>query len=284
MARPCPHPLALFSLRPCEGNERAERLVSHPNNDHNVSTLSNGALALDVGFHLRGKSSKTLATLGRGVDADIYVEGSGISRIQCSFEIDLDTGVVMLYDRSFANSTQVFGENATPFERERDQRKVLVQKGLNTIIGMGGERRDLVQFKLEWHQDPTQTAETIKDYDTLPCGRVENPRLARTMDEAPTDLPSRRETRPHTPGQRQLKMRYVTVVGGKLGSGQFGTVHKAIDLDSGKFMAVKILEQPARKSKQEVWKQSLYYALKREVETLSEISHVSKSSSASYTH
>jgi hypothetical protein len=50
-------------------------------------------------------------------------------------------------DRSL-NSTQVFGENATPFERERDKRKVVVQKDLNTIIGMGGERCDLVQFEL----------------------------------------------------------------------------------------------------------------------------------------
>jgi hypothetical protein len=279
MARPCPHPLALFSLVPFEGNERAERIVAHSNNDHNVSTLPNGTLALDVGFHLHGKSSKTLATLGRGVDADIYVEGSGIARVQCSFEIDLDTGVVMLYDRSIAQSTQVSGENATPFEYERI-RKVLVQKELNTKIGMGGERRDLVQFELEWHQDPTKTAETIKNYDALPCGRVENPRLARTVNEAPTDLPSRRETRPHTPGQRQLKMRYVTV-GPQLGSGQFGTVHKAIDVDSGKFMAVKILQRPTRASKLEDWKQSLYYALKREVETLSKISHVSKSSSTS---
>jgi serine/threonine protein kinase len=78
-------------------------------------------------------------------------------------------------------------------------------------------------------------------------------------------------------------MRYVTVVGGKLGSGQFGTVYKATDVDSGKFIAVKILERPTRASKQEDWRQSLYYALKREVETLSEISHVSKSST-SYTH
>ncbi|KAF2258233.1 kinase-like protein [Lojkania enalia] len=272
MARPCPHPLALFSLRPYHKNERAERLVAHSNNSHNVSTLSDSTLALDVGFHLHGKSSKTLVTLGRGVDTDIYLEGSGVSRVQCSFEIDLDTGVVMLYDRSFPSSTQVFGENATPFQRERDQRKVLVQKDLNAIIGMGGERRDLVQFELEWHQDPTQTAKAIKDYDALPCGRVENPRLARTVDEAQTDLPSRRETRPHTPGQRQLKMRYLTV-GPKLGSGQFGTVHKAIDVDSGKLMAVKILVRPTRASEQEDWRQSLYYALKREVETLSEISH-----------
>jgi serine/threonine protein kinase len=103
------------------------------------------------------------------------------------------------------------------------------------------------------------------------------------VDEAPTDLPSRRETRPYTLGPQQLKMRYVKVLP-KLGSGQFGEVYKAIDVDSGKFMAVKILERPTRASKQEDWRQLLYYALKREVETLSEISHVSKSSSTSYTH
>ena len=72
--------------------------------------------------------------------------------------------------------------------------RVLVQKGVNTIIGMGGDGRNLVQFQLEWHQDPTQTSETIKQYNALPCSRVENPRLARTVNEAPTELPSRRES------------------------------------------------------------------------------------------
>lgn len=114
---PRPHPLALFSLRPVCGNERAERTVSHPDNIHHFSTLSGGEGALDVGFHIRGKTSKTLATLGRGVDADIYVEGSSIAKIQCSFEINLDTGVVMLYDRSFAKSTQVSGENEVYIRR-----------------------------------------------------------------------------------------------------------------------------------------------------------------------
>ncbi|KAH8588766.1 kinase-like domain-containing protein [Bisporella sp. PMI_857] len=74
------------------------------------------------------------------------------------------------------------------------------------------------------------------------------------------------------PGPRQLKIRYVKVLP-KLGSGQFGEVYKAIDVGSGKFVAVKILEQPTRALKQKDWKQSLYYALKREVETLSEISY-----------
>jgi len=76
----CSHSLALFSLLPVRGNERAERVVSHPDNSHHVSTLSDGALALDVGFRIRGKSSKTLATLERGVEADIYVEGFSIAK------------------------------------------------------------------------------------------------------------------------------------------------------------------------------------------------------------
>jgi hypothetical protein len=121
MPRLCPHPLALFSLYPFEENKRAECLISYPNNNHNVSTLFDGTLALDIGFHLRGNSSKTLAIIGRGFDIDIYVEGSGIARFQCSFEIDLDTGAVMLYDGSFANSTQVFGGNAMPFEHKRNE-------------------------------------------------------------------------------------------------------------------------------------------------------------------
>jgi serine/threonine protein kinase len=78
-------------------------------------------------------------------------------------------------------------------------------------------------------------------------------------------------------------MRYVTV-GDRLGSKTYRTVYKAIDVDLGKFMAVKILKRPTRALKQEDWRISLHYALKREVETLSKISHISKSSSASCTH
>jgi hypothetical protein len=110
----------LFSLCPYHKNERAERLITYLNNGYNVLILSHSTLALDVGFYLRGKSSKTLVILGRGINTNIYVEGSSILRVQYLFEIDLDTSVIMLYDRLFANSTQVFSENATLFEREYD--------------------------------------------------------------------------------------------------------------------------------------------------------------------
>jgi len=273
MLRPPPH-LALFSLVPFEGNERAKLAIAHPSNARYLSTLPDGKEGLDVGFHFRSKSCTTLATLGRGVEADIYVEGSNIAKLQCSFELDLGTGVVMFYDRSHGCTTQVFGKNAMPFEYQRT-RKVLVQKGLNNIIGMGGERCNLYQFELKWHHDPIERGNAIENYDAQQpsWGQEENTRLAQTMGEAPTDLPSRRNTRPHTPGST-LRMRYLKV-GNKLGSGQFGSVYKAIDVDSGRLMAIKILEQPVRASQQKDWKISLLYAMKREVEILSNISHVS---------
>jgi hypothetical protein len=112
--RSCPHPLALFSLRP--NTERAKDVVAHPSNSHLVSILpQDGALALDIGFHVRSNSCDTLETLRRN-DTDIILQGSSIGRVQCSFEIDLDTGVIMLYNRSNSQTTQVSGENAMPFE------------------------------------------------------------------------------------------------------------------------------------------------------------------------
>lgn len=143
--RPHPHALALFSLVP--KNERDKEVLAHPSNSHLVSTLPKaGTLDLDIGFHIRWKSCNTPATLGRN-DTDIIVEGASIARLQCSFKIDLDTGIVMLYDRSNGQTTQVSGENATPFEYGRP-RRVVVQENLNTIIGIGGLGCDLFQFKL----------------------------------------------------------------------------------------------------------------------------------------
>ncbi|TAQ83791.1 hypothetical protein B7494_g7893 [Chlorociboria aeruginascens] len=260
MSRP-PDPLALFSLVPAPGCELAVSAVAHPDNARHVSTFLDGSKGLDVGFHIHGNSSTTLATLGRGTEADIYIEGANIAKIQCSFELDLENDVVMLYDRSFTQSTQVFGPNSMPFERERI-RKILVQYNLNTILGMGGERRNLYKFQLKWYRNVIETAEVIRKYSTLPWSRMENPRRSRTIDMTPIDLPS-----------HQLKMRYVRASDNQLGSGQFGTVYKVIDVDSGKLMALKTLNRPTKPSEQQKWQNSVYYALKREVEIISQIRH-----------
>jgi hypothetical protein len=130
----------------------------------------------------------TLATLGR--NGDIVVEGSSIAKLQCSFEIDLDTRVVMFYDTSHSQTSQVSGDNATPFEYGRP-RKVVVQEKVNTIIGLGGVGRNLVQFELEWHCGLAEMTERVKNRRS--AFLEENPRFARTIEETDTVLPSRRK-------------------------------------------------------------------------------------------
>ncbi|PGH29545.1 serine/threonine protein kinase [[Emmonsia] crescens] len=269
MPPPKRHRFTLFSLVP--QNKRAEEVVADPLNQQFTSTLDDGTVVLDIGFHVRSKSCNTLATLGRG-DTDIFMSGSSISKIQCSFEIDTDTNVIMFYDRSHSQTTQVFGDNAMPFEYGR-VRKVVVLEGFNTLIGMGGVARNLVIFELKWYLNSAGTIKTVQDWQNASLSCVENPRLARTIDESDTILPSRRETRPHTSTQGQLKMRYAILK--RIGSGSFGTVHRVVDVDSGSYMAVKILNQPVDGSEQELknWRESVNYSLKREVEAISKINH-----------
>ncbi|KAF8846778.1 kinase-like protein [Acephala macrosclerotiorum] len=267
MPRSQPHHLALFSL--AARNDRAHEVIAHQSNSHLISKLPNEALGINVGFNIRSKSRGTLATLGRS-NTDILVEGSSIGRVQCSFEIDLESRVVMLYDRSNSQTTQVSSENCQSFEPGR-LRRIVVQRGLNTVIGMGGTRRDLVQFNLIWHGTPDETVAMIKSQEGKLAEEDESPLLARTLDEAPTELPSQRLTRIHTPGQNQLKIRYHKI-GLPLGAGNFGTVHKCVDVDLGRLMAVKILTGPAGRTA-EAWGEELYRTLKREVETLASINH-----------
>jgi len=260
-----PHPLTLFSLVPL--NQRAHDIVNHSSNSHMVSTLPEGKLALDIGFHIRPRSRNTLATLGRSADVDIFVEGSSIAKTQCSFEIDdPTTGVVMLYDRSHLQTTQVFGENVKPFELGR-VRRVVVARNVNTEFGIGGQRGNLARFGLEWCNED-DVMRNIKIGNEALSGQVENPRSARTVDDRPTALPSRPLTRIHTPGETQLRIRYIQ--GHPLGSGQFGEVYKAIDVDTGKAMAVKVMKRPLLGMNTEMWQ-----CVKREVEILAGISHVS---------
>ncbi|AEO65261.1 uncharacterized protein THITE_2048148, partial [Thermothielavioides terrestris NRRL 8126] len=259
-----PHPLALFSLRPL--NERAQQVVAHPCNSHLVSFSNHHQVwVLDVG-HVRSASGdvSTLATLGRG--GDILVDGSNISKIQCSFEIDRETNVVMFYDRSHSQTSQVFGENAAPFVYHRP-RKVVVQEGLNTIIGMGGVNSNLVMFKLDWHCTAKEMPLKVKERQSRPAGLQDNPRLAQTLVVPNTLAPSRMKTRIHTPGPRRLGIEW-RQIGDPIGKGHFATVYKALDVYTGKIMAVKVMPLPESRGGYDRWTD-----LKDEIEILSSISH-----------
>lgn len=92
---------------------------------------------LNIGPHIGSQSRFTLATVGH-CGADITVEGSNISRIQCSFEIHETTRAIMLQDRSSSQSTQTFGSTAERLELGRTPRRVLVTNQINRQFGFGG--------------------------------------------------------------------------------------------------------------------------------------------------
>ena len=145
-----PNIKALFSLVPL--NRKADEAVDDENNSHLVSISSKtNVRSFDIGFHINSQSSfNTLTTLGRD-NCDIYLRSTTIARTHCSFEIDdLNTGIVMFYDRSHKQNTQVSGEqDGRPFEKGRSPRKVLVYPKFNDTISIGGINGDLVQFGLE---------------------------------------------------------------------------------------------------------------------------------------
>ncbi|KAL9013399.1 MAG: hypothetical protein Q9173_001901 [Seirophora scorigena] len=255
------HPCELFTLVPL--NDRARAVVNDPYNSHLLSPLPNGEFGIYIG-HVRSKTRGVLATIGR--DGDILVQGKTYGRRHCSFEIENSEGAVMLYDHSRYNSTQVFGDYAVPFELGRTPRRVIVTPEVNTILGIGGSRCDLIQFRMIWYAQHSIGATDMNIHEPESQGR-ENPRLARTMDEAPTVALSRRVTRINTPGDASLLVRYIK--GRQLGSGQFGTVYKALDVDSATIIAVKIIKRP-----QCGWEADSWNRMKREVETLARIHHV----------
>ncbi|KAK0707442.1 kinase-like domain-containing protein, partial [Lasiosphaeris hirsuta] len=259
-----PHKLAIFTLYPL--NPLASNSVHDPVNEPLTSVGPDGKVGIDVGINIRTRTHQTLETLGR--DGGIFIDCPSVSKIQCSFEIDDDSKAILLCDRSFHATTQVFGsEGAALFPLERDcrPRQVVVAPNVNVVIGMGGTYRDLVKFKLVWwDRDPKK----LEDSPLVPP----NPKLARTLGAAETEQPSRRETRTHTPATGTSLIRYFIKDSVPLGEGKSGKVYKAINVDSGKHMAVKIIQIPRQATESE--RSALRLAVKTEVEMLERLDHV----------
>ena len=270
MASNPPHALAPFTLYPL--NERAATITALSENARLISVHpSTGRPGIDVGISFRSTSRQTLATLGRH-GTDIHIMGSYISRLQCSFEIHERSNTIMLYDRSHSNTTQVFSDDQEmtdvyPFVYGRHPRRVLVAPNVNTVIGMGGSRCDLVQFKLVWWDRDPKILQ-------MPQLVVPDSKLARTYDVDETEVPSRRETRIHSGAAAgsPSPIRYKKE-GDHIGKGRFGTVYRAINVDSGDCIAVKIVSRGEQLDA--LWGSTLRATLKNEVQRLSDLDHAS---------
>jgi hypothetical protein len=88
------HPLTRFSLVPL--NDRAKAVTTRPTNAHIARRLADGTTVLDIGRVLSISGNTALVTLGRA--GDVLVEGTSVSRLQCSFEVDPDSDFVLFHD------------------------------------------------------------------------------------------------------------------------------------------------------------------------------------------
>ena len=251
----------ILALKPI--GDRAEAVVAHADNQHLVHNHRD-ELMLAIGRY-RSVSGKrhVLAVLGRSQSVDIAIPYNFIAIEQCSLELDSQEKVIMLQDRSRLRTTQVSGGNATPLESGRD-RCVVLHKDFNNRIRMGSSPRTSVEFKLVWFRHPFQALSNSTPL--LPLSEPLNaPRVARTVDDRPTEEPSRRMTRFHTPGQG-LRIRHYKLEDGFLKKEQFGAMHKTINLDSGVLMAVKLILTGSAGERERL-------TIKREVEALSTVQH-----------
>ncbi|EFX03504.1 serine/threonine-protein kinase-like protein [Grosmannia clavigera kw1407] len=258
------HHLALFSLLPL--NAAAAKVVKAKENIGIASILVVDGVrrhALDIG-RTRTKLGDcgTLATLGRC--GDVVVDEPYISRIQCSFEVNPSSKIVMFCDRSPSQTCEVFGDEVFSLDRGqgfRGARKVAVTRKINTIIGMGGTGGDLIKFRLVWR--------TQKDDgdQTLQLQIESHLRFDAALDQT-IDVWDPATTLSNLPLPRQSRIRLCSPEGDSaLGAGTFGSVHKKINVDTGNLLAVKYIQVPQTRDRKFI------EHLEREVRVLAKLTH-----------
>ena len=276
----------IFSLLPL--NDRAEDVVNHHSNKRLAWIDEQGRTQLGIEFDRNSRSSKprsTIAILGRtGTgDIDIVAEGAHISKIHCSFEVHWETNIIMLHDRSKAGSTDFFGEQSMPIDkdgkRKQGERKVAIHPRLNNFLKIGHKEETCLKFQLVWHYDIQQTTEKLKNRDMMEID--EDPQEAWTQivsDINPlsdTVLPSLIQTRVHTSGLNVEESIRFSILDSQIGSGRFGDVYKAVNVDTGDLFAVKVIKLPLQDSLGEREWTCDYPEVKKEIEILHDSHHVS---------
>ncbi|RMD39371.1 hypothetical protein DV735_g5760, partial [Chaetothyriales sp. CBS 134920] len=269
MPRQTPHSQTIFHLVPHKASPRAKQMLLHPDNEPFVSLCKatkpgeEDEYGLEIGYHVSARP-RALVIVEVGKNADLVMPGSSISQVHFSFEVHPESRHIMFLDRSRLHSTKIKPEG---FRADGNFRQLVLQPETEYQISAGGEKVDQFVFYLRWLKEVDDALYEVEKESQIVEARGQNPRWARTVEDTPTDLPTWYNTRLHTPAIGAVQR---TIDAGPLGKGAFGEVRKAVDCDSGCFIAVKKIELPPRVefavSNEEV-------LLRREVKVLSSISH-----------
>lgn len=273
MIGPSHHVQTIFHLVP--QNPKAESVLAHPDNQQFVSSsappsgrndLEGGERGgprpgLEIGYHVRrSPDPEIIVEVGR--NADLILPATTISAIQFSFEVHPKSKAIVFHDRSRYHNTIIepFG-----FRSDRSVRQLVLEPGISYDIAAGSERKDLYRFKVWWVNAEQAPGKVNEGYRTAKM-RALNNRSARTVDEDEAEIPSSCNKKLQTLADAGVQR---VTQGELLGRGSFGEVRKAVDLDSGRYVAVKrivLTRYSAKRNK---------LSIDRKITTLSSLCHVS---------
>ncbi len=198
-------------------NREAKRATEHVRNKYYQYPLDTNSNTFGLWISFADPDKPTY-TLGRN-ETDIYLPemrggsrgpGSQISDLQASFQLQPDTGAVLLCDHSEHKNTETLSpshgtsnHSGYTVKIRDNQRSVLVARGINPRVAFGRDK--YYQFELHWHSPGLYSFSVDEQY-------VVGPRLSKTK-------------------------KYLQ--GEKVGGGAYGVVWWAMDLTTGGLMAVK---------------------------------------------
>ncbi|XXH01398.1 hypothetical protein Hte_007758 [Hypoxylon texense] len=212
----------IFSLR--ASNSRARREVERKENRH---LASRGDTSLNIGANTcKSKDDLiTLATLGSGSKADIYIKGNDISSIHCAFVVNYKTGVVLVEDRS-PGYTRLYNRSRdtySPLDKAQGYSRAITMDNVNCWLVMGKDQKDTVNFEIKFNKGLSDTLKIIEKRISGASERVRR----RNLIKFPGQIP----------GRENKKVEHCTLA--ELGRGSYGKVFKTVDMYSGDVMAVK---------------------------------------------
>ncbi len=231
-----------------------------------------GRRVLKVGLQTSPKVSGRLISFGRDpASNDLILPNRIFSKNQCHFYFNRSSSALILRDTSSTKSTQVRYldlDNDSIYRLQGDPRQRVLLTTHQIVMQIGP-----AQFRIIWRVPKEPSArQALEQAKAVFAQKQVAPELDLTFLDLQSLPSTAYELRSHyTPSVASQYQKLPKIVHEKLnllGSGTFGTVHKTVDLNTGNLLAVKTSKHGIDDSK---YKKSL----KREVEILAQLSHVS---------
>lgn len=148
----------------------------------------------------------------------------------------------MLIDNSGSRNTKVLSQGsdrqAFPFNDTLKDRKIVMTNRINTLLFMGGSNSDHFRFEVEWNASFETTRQVLQHHVQGLAKSAVQPGLSTQLSALQIEILEICLLVP-PPGKAGRRIRYLKGV--MLGDGGYGDVYRALNVETGDEMAVKVV-------------------------------------------